>query len=182
MADQCACGGKALKFLLMGFAVLSIVTTIYKIAETPRTAPAALSAETATPSAKMKHPPALAAKKSAETAVKTKTAVVYYFYTNTRCSSCMAIEAYTREAIEKNFASGYKGWKVFFKGINIEEEDNGHFADDYRLSSKSVVVQKFSEDQALEWERLEKIWQLLGDKDAFMNYVTDETHKMLDKK
>ena len=108
--------------------------------------------------------------------------MVYYFYTNTRCSSCKTIEAYTREAVEKNFTAAYKGWKVIFRGVNVEEESGKHFVQDYRLNSKAVVVQKFSGEKALKWTMLEKIWQLLGDKEAFINYITGETHKLLDEK
>ncbi len=115
-------------------------------------------------------------------AVEGKTAVVYYFYTNTRCSSCKTIEAYTKAAVEADLASGYKGWKIVFKGVNMDEEPGGHFVRDYQLNSKSVVVQKFAGDRALKWTKLEKVWQLLGDKAVFMNYVTEETRKLLDEK
>ena len=30
--------------------------------------------------------------------------IAYYFHTNTRCSTCMKIEAYSKEAIEQGFA------------------------------------------------------------------------------
>ena len=181
--------GKALKFVLMGFVALSVAAAAYKIIGAPycsASKAAALTIET--PAAAAPTPPVApkSVVKTPVTAVKkaaeAKTAVVYYFYTNTRCSSCKTIEAYTREAVEKNFTADYKGWKVVFKGVNLDEEPNGHFKQDYWLNSKSVVVQKFSGDKALKWGKLEKVWQLLGDKDAFLNYVTDETHKLLDEK
>ena len=126
--------------------------------------------------------PVKAAKPLVKAATEAKTAVVYYFYTNTRCSSCKTIETYTREAVEKNFTAGYKEWKVIFKSVNVEEEADKHFVRDYWLNSKSVVVQKFSGEKALKWAKLEKVWQLLGDKDAFVSYVAGETHKLLDEK
>ncbi len=177
--------GKALKYVLLGFVALSVAAAAYKIiggapccsaskaAELPA-ATAALPAE-ARPSVKA---PAAAIKKAAES----KTAVVYYFYTNTRCSSCKTIEAYTKAAVEKDFSSPYKGWTVVFKGVNLDEKGDAHFKQDYWLNAKSVVVQKFSGDKALKWAKLEEVWQLLGDKDAFMAYITGETRKLLDEK
>ena len=169
----------------MGFVFLSVGVAGYKIAGSPLSSKnnagltlagtASVSPAIVQPAAKI--PPSVA-KKAAEA----KTAVVYYFYTNTRCSSCKTIEAYTKAAVEKNFAAGYKGWKVVFKGVNLDEAPNGHFKQDYRLNSKSVVVQKFSGDKALKWGKLEEVWQLLGDKDAFLNYIAVETHKLLDEK
>jgi len=164
----------------MGFVALSIGTAAYKMAAPDKAAVARVEEAAGAPGAVTPavKAPGPAAKKAAEA----KTAVVYYFYTNTRCSSCKTIEAYTREAVERNFAAGYKGWKVVFKGVNVDEGPDKHFVQDYLLNSKSVVVQKFSGDKALEWEKLEEVWQLLGDKNAFIAYVTAETHKLLDGK
>ena len=185
--------GRVLKYALMAFVAVSIGAAVYKIAGSPccsgskaQVTPVKVAAavvETAQPAVKSElKAPALAAKSLAKTAVKAKTVVVYYFYTNTRCSSCKTIEAYTKEAVGKNFAADYKGWRVEFKGLNVEEEANKHFIQDYWLNSKSVVVQKFSGDKPLKWEKLEKVWQLLGDKFVFMNYVANETKKLVDEK
>ena len=180
--------GKALTFVLMAFVGVSIAAAAYKILTAPDKAPAALveavtvATESAQPAAKSKLKVPATAKKTANFATEAKTAVVYYFYTNTRCSSCKKIEAYTREAVEKDFVTDYKGWKVVFKGVNVEDEPNAHFKQDYWLNSKSVVVQKFAGSKPLKWAKLEKVWQLLGDKPAFMNYITDEIKTLADEK
>lgn len=163
---------RAVKFALFAFVGISVAAAVYKIAAAPSQAPSAAE-ETDRPAAKLA-PEVKAA--------EGKTAVVYYFYTNTRCSSCKTIEAYTKAAVEADLAAGYKGWKIVFKGVNVDEEPGGHFVRDYQLNSKSVVVQKFSGDKALNWTKLEKVWQLLGDKAVFMAYVTEETRKLLDEK
>lgn len=170
---------KALKFALIGFVALSIAGIVYRASAVRERAPAEpASAPDASPAPRT--PPA--AKKALKPAAGDRTALVYYFHTNTRCSSCKAIEAYTREAVATRLAAGYKGWKVEFKGVNVEEEANAHFVQDYWLNSKSVVVQKYSGDKPLKWAKLGKIWQLLGDKTAFIDYIAGETHKLLDEK
>lgn len=172
-------GRRLARYVLFSFVAVSIAAAAYKaagplggggsgaLAETP----AAASVE-----------PEQAASQPVKKALAPKTALVYYFYTNTRCSSCTTIETYTREAVEKKLSAGYKGWTVEFRGVNIEEKANGHFAQDYWLSSKAVIVQKFSEGKPLNWGKLDKVWTLLGDKEAFMNYVADETRRLLDAK
>ncbi len=180
--------GNVLKYVLLAFVAASIGAAVYKVLPCCSAAKAAaLPAETAAAAAaptekEQAKTPAAPVKTAPAKTTAAKTAVVYYFYTNTRCSSCKTIEAYTKEAIEKNFTADYKGWKVVFKGVNIEDEPNEHFKQDYWLNSKSVVVQKFSGEKALKWGKLEKVWQLLDDKEAFMAYVTGETHKLLDEK
>ncbi|OGS06933.1 MAG: hypothetical protein A2270_00665 [Elusimicrobia bacterium RIFOXYA12_FULL_51_18] len=179
--------GKALKFVLLAFVGVSIAAAAYKMVAVPKAPGTPVEAVTAPvepvqPAVKSEPKAPATAKKAVKSVAEGKTAVVYYFYTNTRCSSCKTIEAYTREAVEKHFTSDYKGWKVVFKGVNVEEEPDKHFVQDYWLNSKSVVVQKFSGEKALKHAKLEKVWQLLGDKDGFLNYIADETHKLLDEK
>lgn len=180
--------GKALKFALLAFVVVSAGAVLYKAAIVPGKAPVAPAEAApavpgaAAPAAKPAPGSPAATAGSPVPAFAEKTAVIYYFYTNTRCSSCKAIEEYTKAAVEKNFASDYKGWRVVFKGVNVEEGPNAHFVQDYWLNSKSVVVQKFAGVKPLKWGKLEKVWQLLGDKEAFIAYITAETHKLLDEK
>ena len=107
-------------------------------------------------------------------------AVVYYFYTAQRCPSCILIENYTKKAIEKNFSTPYKGWEVSFVGVNVDEPSNRHFIYDYLLRSKSVVVQKFKDGKPDKWVNLIQIWYLLGNKNNFINYITEETKRFLD--
>ncbi len=176
--------GAALKYTLIAFVAVSAGAIVYKIAAKPvglQPAPAETAAvqEAAPLPAK---PAGAASKSRVKPAAEAKTAAVYYFYTNTRCSSCKAIEEYTKAAVEKNFTADYNGWKVVFKGVNVDDEANSHFVQDYFLNSKSVVVQKFAGEKALKWAKLEKIWQLLGDKEAFTGYITAETRKLLDEK
>ncbi len=170
---------KALKFILLGFVAVSICAAVYKAvgplccAAKPAQSEAVLAPEPA---------PAPAALPAANKKTQANTAVVYYFYTDTRCSSCNTIEAYTREAVETAFRGPYKGWQVTFKGVNTDEAANEHFVQDYWLNSKSVIVQKFSGDKALNWGKLDRVWTLIGDKEAFKTYVVAETHKVLDQK
>jgi len=171
---------RAVKILLMGF----VFAGVYKTAAVHNrsTLMPVVPAETVQPAVGPGPAVKEVVKKPGKPAAEAKTAVVYYFYTNTRCSSCKAIETYTKEAVARNFTGAYKGWAVVFKGVNVEEEPDKHFVQDYWLNSKSVVVQKFAGEKPLKWGKLEKVWQLLGDKEAFINYITDETHKLLDEK
>ncbi|HBE89400.1 MAG TPA: hypothetical protein DDW67_09720, partial [Elusimicrobia bacterium] len=120
---------------------------------------------------------AAAAVKPAEAA---KTALVYYFYTSARCYSCNTLERYTREAVEGDFKDPYKGWRVEFRGVNVDEPANRHFVEDYKLASKAVVAQKFEGDKPLAWKELPDVWRLLGNKELFAGYVVGEIQGLLD--
>lgn len=173
----------ALKYALLVFVAVSIGAAVYKIGgvggcrDTGEQAAIPVPGQTPVPAVNVPAPGQSARAKSPAAA---KTALVYYFYTDTRCSSCQTIEAYTREAVEKKLSAGYKDWQIEFRGVNIDEKANGHFVRDYWLNSKAVIVQKFSGEKALAWVKLDKVWTLVGDKNAFITYVVLETHRLLD--
>lgn len=164
-------GRLLLKVLLFGFIAASVGSMLHKAASSKAAALKARPAAAAAQAAPVKGPAAAAQSK----------AVVYYFYTNTRCASCTQLEAYTREAVETLLSAGYKGWHVEFRAVNVEEPGNEHFTQDYRLESKSVIVQKFAGGKPLDWVKLDRVWTLLGDNAAFVNYVAAETRQVLDK-
>ena len=107
--------------------------------------------------------------------------IVYYFLTNFRCSSCYKIEQYTKEAIERYFSEELKSGALVFKPTNIERKENQHFIEDYQLYSKSVVLSMHNAGKEAKHKNLTKIWQYLGDKDKFYNYIRNETNKYLEE-
>ena len=105
---------------------------------------------------------------------------VYYFRTTTRCVSCKKIEAFTDEAVRGAFAREIDDGRMVFKVVNVEESGNGHFIQDYKLATKSVVVVDLVNGGQVRWKNLAKIWELLGDQAAFARYVQDEVRQYLE--
>jgi len=105
--------------------------------------------------------------------------IVYYFHTTYRCSTCFAMEQYTQEAVEKGFAKELGEGRLEFKVINIDEPASSHFINDYRLTTKSVVVVKIKKNKQADWKNLDKIWDLVQDKPKFIKYIQDEVKAYL---
>ena len=105
--------------------------------------------------------------------------IVYYFMTTQRCPSCMKIEAYSYEAIEKNFKDQLNNKKLVWKMINVDEPQYNHFIKEYDLFTKSVVLVKIRNGSTVSWKNLDKVWTLLGDKNEFITYVTEEVESFL---
>lgn len=101
--------------------------------------------------------------------------VVYYFHGNMRCSSCRKIEAYTEAAIRSGFSEALKNGTLELKVVNVEEPGNDHFVEDFQLYTRSVVVEKRSGNKQVQWKNLDKVWSLIRNKTAFMEYVQKET-------
>lgn len=118
--------------------------------------------------------PAIGAETSPESFV-----AVYYFHGNFRCVNCHNIEQYAKEAVENNFRKELDAGRVVFKVINIETSGNEHFTNDYQLYTKSVVLSLVKNGKEVRFDNLAKVWEYLGNKDAFHQYIKNEVEKYL---
>ncbi len=105
--------------------------------------------------------------------------IAYYFHGNTRCPTCRAIESYAHEAVRAGFAEQLKGGKLKWQVVNYESPGNEHFATDYEIFAPTVVLVEMSDGGQQEWKNLDRVWELVDDKDAFVQYVQSETETML---
>jgi len=100
--------------------------------------------------------------------------VVYYFHGNKRCSSCMKIEKYTKNTVEKNFKN-----KVDLRIVNVDLGENSHFISDYNIYSKAVVLVKMVNGKKVDYKNLDKIWYHISNQDKFESYVKTEIEDFL---
>ena len=132
-------------------------------------------------------PPAVAANPAAAPGVGSPEAgepmddgvIAYYFHGNTRCPTCRAIESYAHEAVQTGFADQLESGKLKWQVVNYESPGNEHFATDYEIFAPTVVVVEISDGSQQEWKNLDRVWELVDDKDAFVQYVQSETETML---
>jgi hypothetical protein len=100
--------------------------------------------------------------------------IVYYFHGNYRCVTCRKIEALTRTALEGEFLQELKNGSIELRTINIEDRGNEHFIQDYQLATRSVVISRQQGGAEIDWARLDRVWKLVGDEPAFIEYIQQE--------
>ena len=105
--------------------------------------------------------------------------IAYYFHGNFRCFNCYRIEQYSKEAIEQYFKDELSSGKLVFKVINIEEKGNEHFIKDYQLYTKSLIISLVKNGKEVKFDNLVKVWEFLGNKQKFYDYVKDEITQYL---
>lgn len=111
---------------------------------------------------------------SAPVAVATPHKVVAtYFHGDVRCATCRKVEAYAKEAVEAGFGEQIAGGLVEFRAVNVDREENRHFIQDYQLTSRSVVVTDTVDGTVERWVKLDDVWGLVGNHDAYLVYVQD---------
>lgn len=97
--------------------------------------------------------------------------IAYYFHGTFRCPTCHKLEQYSKEAIEANFKNELVSGKLAFRVVNIDERENQHFVNDYQLYTKSLVISMVKDGKEVKSKNLTKIWDYVGDKEKFIDYV-----------
>lgn len=105
--------------------------------------------------------------------------IAYYFHGTARCLNCMKIESFTEEAILGSFPDAIENDRLEWRVVNVQTPGNEHFLNDYQLYTKSVVLVDTRNDEEVRWKNLERVWELLHDKDSFIKYVRDEVSSYL---
>jgi len=107
--------------------------------------------------------------------------VAYYFHGTRRCATCLKIEALSDEALKTGFPKVLDNGQLVWRVINFEEPQNEHFVDEYKLYTQALIIVDLLEGKQTRWKNLEKVWQLLRNKAAFMKYVQEEVHAYLEE-
>jgi hypothetical protein len=105
---------------------------------------------------------------------------VYYFHPTARCKTCLDIEAYSKESVD-SWKKSFNG-KVIWTALNIDEKENEQYLSRYDLKFSSLVISLTMDGKEIAWKNLENIWELVNDKNAFINYVTKELELFTNQK
>ena len=97
--------------------------------------------------------------------------IAYYFHGNFRCPTCYKLEQYSKEAIIMNFKDAISSGELEFKVVNVEDKGNEHYAKDYQLYTKSLILSLVKDGKEVKWKNLDKIWEYVSNKQRFIDYV-----------
>jgi len=107
--------------------------------------------------------------------IDTELIVVYYFHATDRCETCLAMEEFTRTAVETYVTTN--DIDVEFQSINIDLKANQPFVELYGLYGSTVVLAIPSVEADSPWVNCESIWDYYDDKEGFTAYI----HSSLDR-
>jgi thiol-disulfide isomerase/thioredoxin len=105
--------------------------------------------------------------------------MVYYFHGNTRCPTCRSIESQAHEAVQSDFVSEVENEQVIWKVLNYEEPAGTELGKKFEVQMPVVVLARMNSGQIEDWKRLDQVWALVGDKQAFREYLHEEIAGML---
>ena len=105
--------------------------------------------------------------------------IAYYFYGDRRCATCIKIENYAREALEKAFPAAFRSGELEWREVNYERPENEHFAEEYELVSSSLVLVDTVDGKQRAWRNLDEVWDRIRDEADFRSYVVEQTRSFL---
>jgi hypothetical protein len=100
--------------------------------------------------------------------------VAYYFLGKVRCSSCRKIEEVSRKTIEESFRPELSDGRLRFLVVNVDQPENRHFVEEFRLDSSSLVLVEMRGGKPVEWKSLPDVWTLVEDTPKLEKYVREE--------
>jgi len=106
---------------------------------------------------------------------------IFYFHGNVRCPSCKKIEAYTKETITSRYKTEMGSGLIEFSEVNIDKPENERFIEQYRLTTKQIIVSEFENGKEKRWKNLDRVWELLGNKEDFQSYQEMEITAWLNR-
>lgn len=72
---------------------------------------------------------------------------VYDFHTDHRCETCLAIEAATKDVLNKNFKQEMDDEIITFSLINADDEENQELAEEYAAFGTTLAITIFKGNQ-----------------------------------
>lgn len=124
-------------------------------------------------------PEAAAASTDATTAGAEHHIIAYYLHGDTRCPSCLKIEKYADAAVHEQFARELAEGTLEWRVVNYDQPENRHYWDDFQLEVKTVVLADLVEGEQVRFKRLDGVWDLLDDQQAFTDYIVTEVRQYL---
>lgn len=111
---------------------------------------------------------------STELSANARQVVACYFLGKVRCSSCRKIEEVSRKTIEDHFRPELSDGRLRFLVVNVDQPENRHFVEEFRLESSALVLVEMRDGKPVEWKNLPDVWTLVEDTPKLEKYVREE--------
>jgi hypothetical protein len=110
-----------------------------------------------------------------------RVAAIYFHRTN-RCPTCRKISSYIEEAVKTGFAKEMKDGRVSVSMIDFQDEKNKDYTEAYNITGPTLVLADVRKGKVTSWKPAPKVWSLVRDKEAFLQYIQDGVRGYLEKK
>lgn len=104
---------------------------------------------------------------------------VYYLHSTFRCETCSTIEKMTRELLDNSYSDELAAGKI--QWIEDDFQENDALDKQFDVAASCVVVAKMKDGTGSDYKRLDKVWTLMKNPEAFNRYISDAINGYLKK-
>jgi len=105
--------------------------------------------------------------------------MVYYLHAAFRCVTCNTIEKMTRELLDGRFKKELSDGSMVFREVNFQADEA--MAKQFGVVASCVVVAAVKDGRTVDFRRLDEVWTLMNDRNAFDRCVSDAIAAMRQK-
>lgn len=106
---------------------------------------------------------------------------VIYFFGKQRCSTCVAMEKFAKEAVDSVFSNEVKDGNIMFKSIDITTPEGERLADLFEVSSSSLYIVNNNPDKP---EKIDMtafgFRNARNNREVYKQGIIDQINKFLD--
>ena len=117
--------------------------------------------------------------KAAAGVIRPDGVTVISFHGEKRCKTCIRISELAKQTIDGEFAEAQKAGKLHWELVDYDAPGNTHFVKHYELVSSTVVVTQWKDGKEITWNRLDAVWDHVGDEPVFRAYVAEHVKNLL---
>ncbi len=122
-----------------------------------------------------------AAEDSHAVATRADGVTVINFHGDRRCRTCIGIGTLAKKTLDEDLTAEEKAGKIHWEHINYDESANAHFVKDYELVSSTVLITLWKDGKEVKWNRLDGVWDHVGDEPTFRAYVAQSVRDLLNQ-
>jgi len=104
---------------------------------------------------------------------------VYYLHSTFRCVTCNTIEKLTRDLLDNAYGKELAEGKVHW--IEADFQENQALARQFEIVASCVVVAEVKDGAVVGYQRLDEVWTLMSDAEAFNRYISSAIDECLQK-
>jgi len=104
--------------------------------------------------------------------------ILYYMHATFRCFTCNNIESMAKEVVENDFAEALADGRLEWQTVNFQE--NMALGRRYGVGTSTLVISRMKDGKEVNFQRLDEVWQKVGNPQAFKQYVDEMVQLYLD--
>ncbi|NMC19441.1 MAG: hypothetical protein GYA33_03380 [Thermogutta sp.] len=107
--------------------------------------------------------------------------LVYLCHGNSRCPTCLKIEASAKEVLERMFAEEIRSGRLIVKEVNYEQPENKDLILKYEIIAPTVVMVQLKDGKEAAYRNVMEVWQTVHEPAAFESLISENLKELLPK-